>query len=101
MAYADTISAPIRCGVEVTSVRWNVGRAGFRVDTADGTIDTSFVVAATRPFQQPVVPAVVPDDAGLRQIHSSAYRNPDELPDGAEIRFAPDLGVNVARGDAS
>ena len=27
--------------------------------------------------------------------------NPDELPDGAEIRFAPDLGVNIARGDAS
>jgi len=97
VAYAETISAPIRCGVEVTSVRRNVGRPGFRVETSDGAIDTSFVVAATGPFQQPVVPAVVPDNAGVRQIHSSAYRNPDELPDGAVLVVgAGSSGVQIA-----
>src|SRR5262252_8015561 len=29
-AYAEKIAAPIRCGVEVTSVQRNQGRAGFR-----------------------------------------------------------------------
>jgi putative flavoprotein involved in K+ transport len=43
------------------------------------------VVAATGPFQRPVIPAVVPDDAGPVQLHSSAYRNPGQLPEGAAL----------------
>ena len=42
-------------------------------------------MAATGPFQRPVIPAVAPTDAGLMQIHSSAYRNPDQLPKGAVL----------------
>jgi putative flavoprotein involved in K+ transport len=30
VAYAEKVGAPIRCGVEVTSVTRNVGRPGFR-----------------------------------------------------------------------
>jgi putative flavoprotein involved in K+ transport len=82
VAYAEKIAAPIQCGVEVTSVRRNPGKAGFRVETSDGTIDARFVVIATGPFQRPVIPPIVPDDAGMLQIHSSAYRNPKQLPDG-------------------
>jgi putative flavoprotein involved in K+ transport len=85
VAYADRIGAPIRCGVEVTSVRRNVGRPGFRVETSDGTIDARYIVAATGPFQRPVIPTVVPDGAGLHQIHSSSYRNPQQLPDGGVL----------------
>ena len=83
VAYAEKIAAPIRCGVEVRQVQRNVGRPGFRVETSAGVIEANRVVAATGPFQRPVIPAVVPEDADITQIHSSAYRNPDQLPEGA------------------
>ena len=49
--YAKKIAAPIRCGVEVTEVRRNVGRAGFHIQTSQGEIEATYVVAATGPFQ--------------------------------------------------
>ncbi len=85
VAYAEKIAAPIRCGVEVKEVQRNVGRPGFRVETSDGVIEANNVVAATGPFQRAVIPAVVPEDAGITQIHSSAYRNPDQLAGGAVL----------------
>src|SRR6201998_2066463 len=97
VAYAEKIGAPIRCGVEVTSVRKNAGRPGFRVETSDGVIDARYVVAATGPFQRPVIPAIVPDGAGLMEIHSSSYRSPRQLPDGAVLVVgAGSSGVQIA-----
>ncbi len=83
--YAEKLGAPIRCGVEVTSVRRNQARPGFHVETSEGAIEATFVVAATGPFQKPVVPGLVPDRPGLLQLHSSAYRNPGQLPEGAVV----------------
>ncbi len=83
--YAEKISAPIRCGVEVKSVERNTGRPGFRVETSQGVIEANNVVAATGPFQCPVILAVVPEDAGITQIHSNAYRSPGQLPEGAVL----------------
>ncbi len=83
--YAEMIKAPIRCGVEVSEVRRNAGRPGFCVETSDGVIEANSVVAATGPFQRPVIPAVVPDDAGIAQLHSNAYRNPDQLAEGGVL----------------
>jgi len=85
VAYADMINAPIRCGIDVREVRRNVGRAGFRVETSDGVIEANSVVAATGSFQIPVIPDLVPTDTEIKQIHSSAYRNPDQLPEGAVL----------------
>ena len=85
VAYAEKIAAPIRCGVEVREVRRNVGRPGFHVETSDGVIEANSVVAATGPFQRPVIPPVIPEDAGISQIHSNAYRNPEQLPEGAVL----------------
>jgi putative flavoprotein involved in K+ transport len=97
VAYAEKIGAPIRCGVEVTSVRRHAGRPGFRVETTDGTIDARFVVAATGPFQRPVIPPIVPEGAVPVQIHSSGYRNPQQLPEGAVLVVgAGSSGVQVA-----
>ncbi|MGZ4165115.1 MAG: flavin-containing monooxygenase [Solirubrobacteraceae bacterium] len=97
VAYAEKIGAPIRCGVEVTSVQRNVGRAGFRAETTDGTIEARYVVAATGPFQRPLIPPVVPDDAGPLQMHSSGYRNPDQLPAAAVLVVgAGSSGVQIA-----
>lgn len=85
VAYAEMIKAPIRCGVEVKEVRRNVGRPGFRVETSDGVIEANSVVAATGPFQRPVIPPVIPEDTGISQIHSNAYHNPEQLPEGAVL----------------
>ncbi|WP_377268648.1 flavin-containing monooxygenase [Peterkaempfera sp. SMS 1(5)a] len=97
VAYAEKIGAPIRCGVEVTSVRKHSGRSGFRVETSEGAIDARFVVAATGPFQRPLIPPIVPDGAVPVQIHSSGYRNPEQLPEGAVLVVgAGSSGVQIA-----
>lgn len=84
-AYARKFNAPIRCGVEVHSVRRNEGRPGFRAETSGGVIEATYVISATGPFQRPVHPTFVPDTAGVTQIHSAAYRNPGQLPEGAVL----------------
>ncbi len=95
--YAEKIGAPIRCGVEVTSVRRNTGRRGFRVQTSDGDFDARYVVAATGPFQRPVIPPVIPGDADLVQLHSSAYRNPAQLTEGGVLVVGSgSSGVQIA-----
>lgn len=96
-AYAEKINAPVRTGVEVTSVTRNEGRPGFRVETSEGVIDARYVVAATGPFQRPVIPPIVPADAAPLQIHSSDYRNPAQLPEGNVLVVgAGSSGVQIA-----
>ena len=82
-AYAQKINAPVRCGVEVREVRRNPDGAGFRVETSAGVIEAGNVICCTGPFQKPKMPRIVPDSAGIVQMHSAAYRNPGQLPDGA------------------
>ncbi len=84
-AYADFVAAPIRCGVTVTALRRCAGDAGFVVETSQGPIHADNVVAATGPYQVPVIPPLLPQDAGLLQIHASRYRAPAQLPDGAVL----------------
>lgn len=81
--FAEQISAPIRCGVTVEQVRPIAGQRAFRVETSDGVYVATNVVAATGPFQRPVFPQIVPARPDLLQIHSSAYKNPRQLPEGA------------------
>ncbi|MGD8838240.1 MAG: NAD(P)/FAD-dependent oxidoreductase [Gammaproteobacteria bacterium] len=85
VAYAQMIDAPIRCGVEVTEVCRYDGKPGFRVQTSEGVLEACSVVAATGPFQKPVIPPVIPESADILQIHSSGYRNPEQLPEGAVL----------------
>jgi putative flavoprotein involved in K+ transport len=94
-SYAKQIAAPIRLGVNVEAVRSD--RAGFRVDTSAGAILARNVVVATGPFQRPLVPTVVPSADGIAQLHSSAYRNPGQLPEGAVLVIgAGSSGVQIA-----
>ena len=85
VAYAEMIKAPIRCGVEVKEVRRNVGRPGFRIETSDGIFEANNVVAATGPFQCPIIPDFKFESNRITQIHSSQYHNPDQLPDGGVL----------------
>jgi putative flavoprotein involved in K+ transport len=79
--YARQIAAPIRTGVEVTEAR--AVADGFEVETSAGRIACRNLVSATGPFQKPLIPPLVPADSGIVQLHSTAYRNPGQLPDGA------------------
>lgn len=83
--YARMVEAPVRTGVEVTSVERHAGRPGFKVSTSAGVIEARNVVAATGPFQKPSYPDIVPADGPVHQLHSSAYRNPGQLPEGAVL----------------
>lgn len=97
VAYAEKFAAPIRCGVKVERLRRKDDCSGFRVETATGIIEARNVVVATGPFQRPSIPALVPDDAGIVQLHSSAYRNPDQLPPGHVLVVgAGSSGVQIA-----
>ena len=97
VAYAKQNNSPIRTGVEVKGVQRNNNRPGFRIETSEGVIEATNIVAATGPFQKPVVPAVIPENADVAQIHSSAYRNPDQLPEGAVMVVgAGSSGVQIA-----
>jgi len=85
VAYAEKINAPIRCGVNVTLVEKRHQRSGFRITTSEGIVEAKRVIAATGPFQQPVIPPIVPATEKLVQIHSHDYKNPAQLPDGAVL----------------
>lgn len=82
--FAERNAVPLRCGVEVTSLRRGDGADPFLIETSDGLVEATNVVAATGPFQRPVYPPIVPSDA-VTQLHSSTYRNPSQLPDGAVL----------------
>jgi len=97
VGYAKRMAAPIRCGVEVKKVNRLERRSGFLVETSQGRIETNSVVAATGAFQRPVIPKIVSDDPCILQIHSTAYRNPGQLPTGAVLIVgAGSSGVQIA-----
>lgn len=81
--FAEQIKAPIRCGVEVLSAH----REGtsFHVETSAGDIVAENIVAATGPFQIPVIPPLVKETDGLNQMHSSNYKNPQQLDEGSVL----------------
>jgi putative flavoprotein involved in K+ transport len=81
--FARQIDAPIHCGVEVTSTTARPN-GGYQVETSKGNIHADHVVAATGPFQIPVIPSIVPDEA-ISQMHSFNYKNPKQLQDGAVL----------------
>lgn len=84
-AFARKIAAPVRCDVEVTGLTKNEGGAGYLINTSSGQFEARNVVCATGPFQQPVIPPVVPSATDVLQMHSHGYKNPQQLPEGAVL----------------
>ena len=79
--YAERFELPIRLDTRVTSLD-RVGN-DLVIQTNNGVFEASNVVVATGPFQRPKVPDVaVRLRSGIHQLHSSAYRNPLDLPAG-------------------
>ena len=89
VSYFEAVAAKngseVRCGVDVSQVQRKADGTGFIVRTSAGEIEAVNVVAATGPFQKPIIPTLVPDAAGVVQMHSNAYRNPGQLPEGAVL----------------
>ncbi|MDE1906815.1 MAG: NAD(P)-binding domain-containing protein, partial [Rhodospirillales bacterium] len=95
--YAAQINAPIRTGVEVKALHRKEDGSGFRAETSIGTIEAKNVISATGSFQRPLIPTLVPAEAGITQIHSAHYRNPAQLPPGAVLVVgAGSSGVQIA-----
>lgn len=79
--YVATFQLPVRLNTRVVAVRQSGPE--FVVETEGETYRARAVVVATGPFQQPFIPPFAADVAPtVVQLHSSAYRNPGQLPSG-------------------
>lgn len=81
-AYARSFEPPLREAVEVTRLTREAGGA-YELATSDGSLRAEQVVVATGGYHHPLVPAAAAGLPGdVEQVHSSAYRRPQALPDG-------------------
>jgi putative flavoprotein involved in K+ transport len=83
--FVASFDPPLVEGVRATSLRVDDG-ATFRIATDKGTVTADQVVVATGPYQVPRTPRMaerLPDR--IVQLHSSQYRNPEQLPEGAVL----------------
>lgn len=78
-AYAAAFALPVVLSRPVTRLVKN--NLGFLVN---GELQARHVVVASGPFLEALVPAVAAD-LGVRQLHSSAYRRPTDLPAGKVV----------------
>jgi putative flavoprotein involved in K+ transport len=83
-AFAEFVSPPIRCGVEVTRLSRGEGGPRFVAETANGPIEARNVVVATGPYQRALMPDLLREHR-VFQVHASRYRNPGQLPPGAVL----------------
>lgn len=80
--YAARVAAPVRKGIEVTSLQPRPD-GGFLLETSSGPMMCQTVVLSTGAYQRPHRPAgatTLPPD--LLQIDVEDYRNPADLPPG-------------------
>ncbi|MFO7251230.1 MAG: MSMEG_0569 family flavin-dependent oxidoreductase [Actinomycetes bacterium] len=83
--YAAFVRPPLAEGVRVTRLRRAVSGA-FELATTAGTLTADQVVVATGPYHGPKIPRMAERlPATVTQLHSSEYRNPDALPEGAVL----------------
>jgi putative flavoprotein involved in K+ transport len=83
--YARSFNPPIKEGVEVLNLRRG-DRGIFEVTTSIGDYTADQVVVAAGAYHQPKIPKIserLPDH--ILQVHSSKYKNPESLPEGAVL----------------
>lgn len=81
--YAGSFHAPLREGVEVTSLTRPDGDAAFALQTSAGEVRANRVVVATGAYQKPHRPegaSTLPSD--IFQIDIEQYHSPSRLPSG-------------------
>lgn len=82
-SYAAFIRAPLRCGLAATALREKLGSTHLTIETQTSLFEAKNVVIATGPFHVPVAP--LPIGGRALHLHSSRYRNPEQLPPGAVL----------------
>jgi putative flavoprotein involved in K+ transport len=94
--YAERFDLPVRLETRVDALAWDGERYVVHADGARFEADN--VVVATGPFQRPRVPELAGQLAPeIRQLHSSQYRSPFDLPDGpALVVGAGNSGAQIA-----
>jgi putative flavoprotein involved in K+ transport len=84
-SFAASFGPPVLEGVEVRRVGRD-GAGGFLVQTSHGELHADHVVLAIGGYHRPRLPAVAARlPVAITQLHSSGYRNPSSLPDGAVL----------------
>jgi putative flavoprotein involved in K+ transport len=82
--YARRFDLPVE--LDSTVRRVCATSEGHLVELDDRSYEADQVVIATGPFQVPFAPAIAEGlAADVRQLHSTEYRNPDQLPDGPVV----------------
>jgi putative flavoprotein involved in K+ transport len=94
--YATHHDLPVRSGVRVTRLGKAAGRFVIRSDAGEFTATN--VVVASGSYGEPKVPAFARElDPHVVQLHSAAYRNPDQLPPGDVLLVgAGNSGCDIA-----
>jgi putative flavoprotein involved in K+ transport len=81
--YIDVFKLPVKFNTRVLSIEAD-GKDGFLIQTDTDTWKAKNVVVATGFCQIPKIPAIAKDiSPGIIQLHSSLYRNPEQIPQGA------------------
>lgn len=85
-AFAASFEPPLYEGVAVTALRAASSGDGYHLTTSQGELSADQVVLAVGAYHTAALPRIAarfPD--AVTQVHSSAYRNPQALPDGAVL----------------
>jgi len=83
--YVEKFNLPIQYNTNVVSVESDDGK-GYIIQTSTNSIKAKNVVVASGFQRVPRVPRLSGKISGeIMQIHSSKYRNPDSLPEGAVL----------------
>jgi len=113
-AFLAKVKPPLLTGVSVQQVKPR-SEGGFTVSTSAGEFIADQVVVASGGYHQPIIPRLAERlPAGITQLHSEQYRNPQTLPEGGVLvvgsgqsgaQIAEDLHlagkpVHLAVGDA-
>jgi len=83
--YIRFVDAPLHEGVAVKRVAARP-QGGYTVSTSEGEYSADQVVCASGGYHQPIIPRLAERlPAGIKQLHSAEYRNPQSLPEGAVL----------------
>jgi len=84
--YVKKFNLPVQYGVTVMAVESSGNSGKYQVTTDRDIYQADHVVVATGLFQSPKRPAFAENlSSRITQLHSSAYRNPQSLPEGAVL----------------
>ena len=84
--YAKSFNPPIKEGVEVSKIKKSESQNIFEITTNIGNYTADQVVIAVGGYHRPKLPRIAEKfPEGITQIHSSQYKNPDQLPEGSVL----------------